>query len=175
MMPTPLEPFERELWDVHERLTYARNLGRGIGVADDVAKEKVRAFVESTPEHVDALASFLRHLAAEVEYLARRIAELESLRAEAESDARRFRSHALHALIARGAKSVSGRQSMLMAPRATKKVVIECPIAQLPLPFTRTHPVRIEPDVPKIREALERGEKIQYCSLADDGFRLVVR
>ena len=173
MLPAPREAVEQSLWDAHAELDLARESGHGIGAADTKARELVAEYLQGSVAHRDALGSFMRRLEAEETDLDRELERLGRLRAEAESDWRRFRAHILATMIACEAKSVRGRFCSFHVSRAPDRLVVD--ETKLPAHFTRVVPAVTHVRERALRAALKAGERIPGVRLEPDGPRLSIR
>ncbi len=173
MLPAPREAVEQQLWDAHAELDAARESGHGIGAADGQARELVAAYLQGSVAHRDALGSFMRRLEAEETDLDKELERLGRLRAEAESDRRRFRAHILAAMVACEAKSVRGRFCSFHVSRAPDRLVVDQ--SKLPAHFTRVVPAASFVRERAIRAALKSGERVPGVRVEPDGPRLLIR
>jgi hypothetical protein len=173
MLPIPIEPFERALWDAHVRLDQARAEGCGIGSADEDARKLIAEYLRGTALQCDALRSFMNRVDAEVEFMDRELERIGRLKADAESDRRRFRAHIMTEMRAAGMKSARGAKARFSLNRATPKVLVLDPRA-LPAHLVRKVPERLEPIEGSIRQALEQGP-VAGARLDVVGEQLVIR
>ena len=174
MLPTPMSPLEKALWDVHALLDSARAQQLGIGVADEAARKLIAEYLRGNASHCDALGSFIARLEAEEARIDRELERLGQLRSEAESDRRRFRAHILNAMDEAGLSIVRGETTKLLTTRAPQEVVVP-DVAALPDEFARIYLPAREARERDLRAALVAGRVVPGAELRDGGKRLVIR